>query len=130
MSNPNPERNERLNQILNQIRERADLPSRWTPTWADVNFLLSLLDSQAAGANYGKLAHEILSEYNSADDPGLLREKVAEGFTTAANDAATRMRDRCVTKVREASAKIIACRPHSQIGDLMSKLLADLEQEE
>lgn len=68
----------------------------------DVTKLLSLFDSQAAGGDFSRLAHEIVSEYNSADDPGLLRRKVAEGLTTVANDVATRMRNRCVEKVEAA----------------------------
>lgn len=60
------------------------------------------VDSQGAGeANYERLAHEILSEYNSADDPGLLREKVAEGFASIASDAATQMRDACAEAAKQ-----------------------------
>lgn len=102
MSNPNPDRYERVRQIREQLQE-AQRPQRYPPRagWEDIEYLLSLLDNQATGGDYSKLAHEIVSEYNSADDPGLLRRKVAEGFATVASDAATCMKDRCVAKLIE-----------------------------
>lgn len=56
-----------------------------------------------------------------------------EGLMRAAlqreQDAATQMRDKCVEAVKAATDGIVACRPHSQLSDLISQLIEALEQE-
>ena len=100
-------RDERVKQIRERLEvHRAEVTKYRSGEWAkgvalnyheapdDIDFLLSLLDGQS------KLARELalIVDVGTSDDPGTAITKLRK----LEHAAATRMRERCVEKVRDA----------------------------